>query len=120
MDGFVGGSLRLKGTSKKYCLLFTDYRSSKGKRAKKLAEKSSESVLDAPTVNIEPNTATSAIFVTTTKTSAQLKFENVQLARKHDKIERMAEKSHKERVQEFNSYLEHLTEHNDIPKVGPG
>lgn len=29
-------------------------------------------------------------------------------------------KSHKERVDEFNSYLEKLPEHNDIPRIGPG
>jgi hypothetical protein len=30
----------------------------------------------------------------------------------------MASKTHKDRVQEFNSKLEMLSEHHDIPKVG--
>jgi protein FAM32A len=28
--------------------------------------------------------------------------------------------SHKEKVAEFNKYLENLSEHHDLPKVGPG
>ena len=32
----------------------------------------------------------------------------------------MASKSHRDRVREFNEYLTNLTEHHDIPKVGPG
>lgn len=35
-------------------------------------------------------------------------------------MEQMASKSHRERVQEYNEHLSTLTEHNDIPKVGPG
>jgi protein FAM32A len=32
----------------------------------------------------------------------------------------MMGKSHRERVAEFNTYLQNLSEHYDIPKVGPG
>ncbi|XP_060179561.1 uncharacterized protein LOC132609538 isoform X1 [Lycium barbarum] len=38
-------------------------------------------------------------------------------------IKRLAKevtKSHRDRIQEFNRYLANLTEHYDIPKVGPG
>lgn len=31
-----------------------------------------------------------------------------------------ASKSHRDRIQEFNQYLANLSEHYDIPKVGPG
>ncbi|GLC41597.1 hypothetical protein PLESTB_000698200 [Pleodorina starrii] len=31
-----------------------------------------------------------------------------------------AAKSHRERVKDFNEYLAKLSEHHDIPKVGPG
>lgn len=34
-----------------------------------------------------------------------------------DKVSKMASKTHKDRVQEFNSKLESLSEHHDIPKV---
>ncbi|KAG0475125.1 hypothetical protein HPP92_014811 [Vanilla planifolia] len=31
-----------------------------------------------------------------------------------------ASKSHRDRIQDFNQYLANLSEHYDIPKVGPG
>lgn len=37
-----------------------------------------------------------------------------------ERIAKAAAKSHKEKVSEFNSKLEQLSEHYDIPKVGPG
>ncbi|XP_007011558.2 PREDICTED: protein FAM32A-like [Theobroma cacao] len=36
------------------------------------------------------------------------------------RLAKMASKSHRDRIQEFNQYLANLTEHYDIPKVGPG
>ena len=38
-------------------------------------------------------------------------------------IQRMAkeaDKSHCDRIQDFNQYLANMSEHYDIPKVGPG
>ena len=37
-----------------------------------------------------------------------------------DRVSKAAAKSHKEKVSEFNNKLEQLSEHYDIPKVGPG
>ncbi|KAK3437419.1 hypothetical protein EUGRSUZ_C02104 [Eucalyptus grandis] len=37
-----------------------------------------------------------------------------------ERLAKMASKSHRDRVQEFNQYLANLSEHYDIPKVGPG
>ncbi|CAN1825516.1 Protein FAM32A-like [Linum perenne] len=36
------------------------------------------------------------------------------------RMAKMASKSHRDRIHEFNHYLANLTEHYDIPKVGPG
>ncbi|XP_009759886.1 uncharacterized protein LOC107805297 [Nicotiana tabacum] len=36
------------------------------------------------------------------------------------RLAKEATKSHRDRIQEFNQYLANLTEHYDIPKVGPG
>ncbi|KAM5566211.1 protein FAM32A-like [Rosa sericea] len=36
------------------------------------------------------------------------------------RLAKMAKKSHRDRVQEFNQCLANLSEHYDIPKVGPG
>ncbi|XP_056174846.1 uncharacterized protein LOC115671386 isoform X2 [Syzygium oleosum] len=37
-----------------------------------------------------------------------------------ERLAKNASKSHRDRVQEFNQYLANLSEHYDIPKVGPG
>ncbi|OJT10059.1 hypothetical protein TRAPUB_13415 [Trametes pubescens] len=54
------------------------------------------------------------------KTAAEKRFEEVQKKRLAEKVARLANKTHKDRVNEFNSKLEALSEHHDIPKVGPG
>ncbi|XP_068484060.1 uncharacterized protein [Phaseolus vulgaris] len=36
------------------------------------------------------------------------------------RLAKMASKSHRDRIHEFNQYLANLSEHYDIPKVGPG
>ncbi|KAL8521639.1 hypothetical protein ACS0TY_011966 [Phlomoides rotata] len=37
-----------------------------------------------------------------------------------ERLAKAAKKSHRDRIQEFNQYLANLSEHYDIPKVGPG
>ncbi|KAN0133211.1 DUF1754 domain containing protein [Lactarius tabidus] len=54
------------------------------------------------------------------KTAAEKRFQQVQRKRLNDKVKKLAGKTHKDRVHEFNSKLESLSEHHDIPKVGPG
>ncbi|EPQ60417.1 DUF1754-domain-containing protein [Gloeophyllum trabeum ATCC 11539] len=54
------------------------------------------------------------------KTEAERRFEETQKRRMAEKVARLANKTHKDRVSEFNSKLEALSEHHDIPKVGPG
>ncbi|KAI9029026.1 hypothetical protein CLU79DRAFT_826317 [Phycomyces nitens] len=54
------------------------------------------------------------------KTEAERKFEETKLKRQMERVAKAATRSHKENVYEFNKKLEHLSEHYDIPKVGPG
>ncbi|KAF8832100.1 hypothetical protein HHX47_DHR1001013 [Lentinula edodes] len=54
------------------------------------------------------------------KTEAERRFEEVQKQRLAQRVAKLANKTHKDRVNEFNSHLESLSEHHDIPKVGPG
>ncbi|KIK96395.1 hypothetical protein PAXRUDRAFT_826019 [Paxillus rubicundulus Ve08.2h10] len=54
------------------------------------------------------------------KTDAERRFEEVQRRRLFAKVAKMAHRTHKDRVNEFNAKLESLSEHHDIPKVGPG
>ena len=37
-----------------------------------------------------------------------------------NRLARVSNKSHKDRIEKFNQYLANMSEHYDIPKVGPG
>ncbi|KZT52517.1 DUF1754-domain-containing protein [Calocera cornea HHB12733] len=54
------------------------------------------------------------------KTEAERRFEERQRRMLERRVQQMAKKTHKDRVHEFNAKLETLSEHHDIPKVGPG
>lgn len=54
------------------------------------------------------------------RTAAEKKYDEVLAKREKEMAAKMAAKSHRERVNEFNAYLQNLSEHHDIPKVGPG
>ena len=57
---------------------------------------------------------------TDTRTAAERRFDE-QAAKTQEKLIRsMASKSHRDKVKDFNEYLSKLSEHHDIPKVGPG
>ncbi|KAK2593226.1 hypothetical protein QQS21_009066 [Conoideocrella luteorostrata] len=62
---------------------------------------------------------------TVQKTESERRYEEVRRKR----LQKMAEssssrpemlKTHKERVEELNTYLSKLSEHHDMPKIGPG
>lgn len=36
------------------------------------------------------------------------------------RLAKTSNKSHRDRIQDFNQYLANMSEHYDIPKVGPG
>ncbi len=40
--------------------------------------------------------------------------------REKEEIEKAAGKTHRDKVKEFNEKLANMSEHYDIPKVGPG
>ncbi|KAJ2036122.1 hypothetical protein IW146_000080 [Coemansia sp. RSA 922] len=54
------------------------------------------------------------------RTDAEKRHDDMQMKRKMERIDKMAEKSYRERVKDFNEKLERAPEHNDMPKVGPG
>ena len=53
-------------------------------------------------------------------TASEHKFKEMARKRLEEKADKLALKSHKERVAEFNESLAKLSEHHDIPKIGPG
>eukprot|EP01105_Mastigella_eilhardi_P021541 TRINITY_DN5226_c0_g1_i1.p1 TRINITY_DN5226_c0_g1~~TRINITY_DN5226_c0_g1_i1.p1 ORF type:complete len:154 (-),score=49.15 TRINITY_DN5226_c0_g1_i1:63-503(-) len=54
------------------------------------------------------------------KTKAQLEFAVLKAKREAAMVKKLAEKTHRDKIVEFNQKLANLSEHYDIPKVGPG
>ena len=54
------------------------------------------------------------------KTEAERRYEETRRKRLEERLKREGVKTHKERVQELNRYLSGLSEHHDMPKIGPG
>ncbi|KAL4806673.1 hypothetical protein BDV18DRAFT_137994 [Aspergillus unguis] len=54
------------------------------------------------------------------KTEAEKKHEETRRKRVRERLKREGVKTHKERVEELNKYLSRLSEHHDMPKIGPG
>lgn len=53
------------------------------------------------------------------RTAAERRHDEKMAAREGEKTRKMAMKSHRERVNDFNAALEQLSEHHDIPRVRP-
>lgn len=88
----------------------------------KLKEKQlkTSSKIQKPSNLKSQDSVTAPVKLVTQKTPAQLAFEAAQQKKQQEKLPLLAGKSHKEKVAEFNEYLAKLSEHHDIPKVGPG
>lgn len=57
----------------------------------------------------------------TGKTEAQRRHEEIKRKRLDDRLKREGgAKTHKQRVEELNKYLSTLSEHHDMPRIGPG
>ncbi|KIJ26910.1 hypothetical protein M422DRAFT_216087 [Sphaerobolus stellatus SS14] len=118
-----GGSLKLKGVAdggvKK-----KKKKSSKSKEKEKLEiarERVQEKTTDvASSSNTPSGSGRNSPAVQSKKTEAERRFEEIQRQRLAQRVAKLAPKAHKERVNEFNAKLEALSEHHDIPKVGPG
>jgi protein FAM32A len=55
-----------------------------------------------------------------TKTEAERRFEEHRRKRLDERLKKEGVKTHKERVEELNRYLSRLSEHHDMPRIGPG
>ncbi|KAI1003082.1 hypothetical protein K3495_g5123 [Podosphaera aphanis] len=54
------------------------------------------------------------------KTASERAYEEMRRRRLHDRLLKEGLKSHKQRVEELNKYLSNLSEHHDMPRIGPG
>ncbi|CAO3564467.1 unnamed protein product [Mortierella alpina] len=101
----AGGSLKFKGSG-----------GITKKKKKKTDAAKVKAALEADEATPPPSKPITVI----EKTAAELKFAEIQRKRQEEKVLKAAMKSHKEKVAELNRKLEEMTEHYDIPKVGPG
>ncbi|GIZ40425.1 hypothetical protein CKM354_000376200 [Cercospora kikuchii] len=126
----IGGGLKLKGSS-------SGIDKSK-KKKKKSSKPTTESDNNEKPATKDPETSQSALqkaladtddtskspdateITTYGKTEAQRRYEERRKKRLEERLQREGVKTHKERVQELNKYLSTLSEHNDMPRIGPG
>jgi protein FAM32A len=54
------------------------------------------------------------------RTAAEKRFEQQSAKTEEKRVRDLASQTHRDKVKHFNEYLTSLSEHNDIPKVGPG
>ncbi|KAI3396466.1 hypothetical protein diail_12186 [Diaporthe ilicicola] len=108
-----GGALRIKGAKVKKHKKKKD----KGALEQNLAEPKKDEPQEKPEEDKEAEPSTSH------KTEAEQRFEEARRKRLLEKAGSSRPellKTHKERVEELNTYLSKLSEHHDMPKIGPG
>ena len=54
------------------------------------------------------------------RTEAEKRFDEQAAKKEVLRLKQKVGKSHRERIAEYNTKLSNLSEHHDIPKVGPG
>ena len=54
------------------------------------------------------------------RTEMEKKMDARRAKREEEDVARLAALSHRERIEQLNEHLDSLSEHHDIPKVGPG
>jgi len=54
------------------------------------------------------------------KTASERAQEEMRRRRLQDRLQKEGVKTHKQRVEELNKYLSNLSEHHDMPRIGPG
>ncbi|PPJ54130.1 hypothetical protein CBER1_01056 [Cercospora berteroae] len=126
----IGGGLKLKGSSsgidkskkkKKKSSKSNTEADNNEKTSTKDPETSQSALQKALADTDEPSKSPDATEITTYgKTEAQRRYEERRKKRLEERLQREGVKTHKERVQELNKYLSTLSEHNDMPRIGPG
>ena len=124
---FTGGKLRLKGdsaggVSKKK----KKKKKNSGKEEEKHVEKTKGGGEEEEPAAAAGGTTAAATETTTTtakvdrRTDAERRHDEAVASREAERVAKLAAQSHRDRVAAFNAHLATLSEHHDIPKVGPG
>lgn len=112
-----GGALRIKGAKVKKHKKKKDKTALEKNLAEPKKEESQDKDEEKEAVEEEEEPSRSH------KTEAERRFEEARRKRLLEKAETSRPellKTHKERVEELNTYLSKLSEHHDMPKIGPG
>lgn len=104
MSNIVRGKLKIKGGPPA-----TQSKIKKKRKMKKELKKEEDKQTDEQPVIVEKK-----------KTEAELRFEEAQRERLKQRAKIYAKKSYREQIEEYNQKVARLSEHHDIPKVGPG
>ncbi|XP_019176555.1 PREDICTED: protein FAM32A-like [Ipomoea nil] len=131
-DNVIGGKLKLKGKAldvkasgmkKKKKKQKNNYDNisqsnenelSAGESAELLVDSNQEEIKDANKTVPEGDAARDYL------TPAERRYMEQRERIDMQKMAKTANKSHRDRIQDFNQYLANMSEHYDIPKVGPG
>ncbi|KAJ7631143.1 hypothetical protein FB45DRAFT_917627 [Roridomyces roridus] len=122
-DQRPGGSLKLKGGVAEGGIVKKKKKKSKQKQESELDRERLQDRMQEEAKSSLPgsgNNSPAPSGSSDRKTDAEKRFEEVQRRRLAQRVSKLANKTHKDRVSEFNAHLESLSEHHDIPKVGPG
>eukprot|EP00128_Syssomonas_multiformis_P005186 Colp12_sorted_trinity150504_noHs@31800 len=104
-ENVAGGTLKLKG-----------FKPEK-KKKKKTKEAAIKAAVAAAAEQADPTEKKEVTDYREILTPAQKRAQLIMEQREIERIKKLAAKSHKEKVEEFNEKLDKLTEHYDIPKV---
>jgi protein FAM32A len=120
---FVGGKLKLKGGEP---LKASGAVKKKKKKASssELARRESDPVSPKGSSEakktLEGYALPEADPATDRRTEAEKRHDEKMRKLEEERLRKLAAKGYRERVKEFNDHLANLSEHHDIPKVGPG
>ncbi|XP_015571230.2 protein FAM32A-like [Ricinus communis] len=87
-----------------------------GQNTEELAAPSEDGVNESDKLGEEGKTASYDDYMTPAERRYMEQREKIDIHR----MAKEANKSHRDRIQDFNQYLANMSEHYDIPKVGPG
>ena len=107
---FTGGKLTLKGG--------VDPLKIQKKKKKKKKKRKQETDLDAALESVDavPPKEDAAV-IKDTRTEAEKRRDAHMVKYEQERAKKAAAKSHRQRIEEFNTKLATLTEHHDIPKI---
>jgi protein FAM32A len=121
----IGGGLKLKGAG-------VDKKKKKNKKPKTAESSSSSTAVAKPAADASPthtpgrsvSPAAAEVALKEAggrrKTESEKRHDETRRKRLEERMKRDGVKTHKEKVEELNKYLSGLSEHHDMPKIGPG